>query len=135
MNFDESYFDSLIQANESVPVNNIVFVIKKILNNLYNNHNKYRDNPLIIMMLMYLLFVYMMKYLNDINKVSFRTHFRRLVCDADSQTNILKSLISTNTFQDFTNKIFFKIINVSPAEAVNDQENENLIKFVKSINI
>jgi len=126
LNFDESYFDSLIQANESVPVNNNIFVIKKILNNLYINHNKYKDKPLIIMMMLYLLFVYMMKHLNDVNKVSFRTHFRRLICDADSQANMLKSLISTNTFQDFTNKIFFKIINVNPAEASNDYENERL---------
>jgi len=126
LNFDESYFDSLIQANESVPVNNNIFVIKKILNNLYINHNKYKDKPLIIMMMLYLLFVYMMKHLNDINKVSFRTHFRRLICDADSQASMLKSLISTNTFQDFTNKIFFKIINVNPAEASNDYENERL---------
>lgn len=126
LNFDNSYFDSLIQANGSVSSSNVIFAIKKILNNLLLNHSKYHEKPMIIMMMSYLLFVYMLKYLNDTNKDSFRTHFRRLVCEADSQSGILRSLIATSTFKDFTNKIFFKIVNICPAEAVNDQEIERI---------
>jgi hypothetical protein len=126
LNFDNSYFDSLIQANGSVSSSNVIFAIKKILNNLLLNYSKYHEKPIMIMMMGYLLFVYMLKYLNDTNKESFRTHFRRLVCDADSQSGILRSLIATSTFKDFTNKIFFKIVNICPTEAANDQEIERI---------
>jgi hypothetical protein len=126
LNFDDSYFDSLIQANGSVSSSNVIFAIKKILNNLLLNYSKYHEKPIMIMMMGYLLFVYMLKYLNDTNKESFRTHFRRLVCDADSQSGILRSLIATSTFKDFTNKIFFKIVNICPTEAANDQEIERI---------
>ena len=126
LNFDNSYFDSLIQANGSVSSSNVIFAIKKILNNLLLNYSKYHEKPIMIMMMGYLLFVYMLKYLNDTNKESFRTHFRRLICDADSQSGILRSLIATSTFKDFTNKIFFKIVNICPIEAANDQEIERI---------
>jgi hypothetical protein len=126
LNFDDSYFDSLIQANGSVSSSNVIFAIKKILNNLLLNHGKYHEKPMMIMMMSYLLFVYMLKYLNDTNKDSFRTHFRRLICEADAQSGILRSLIATSTFKDFTNKIFFKIVNICPAEAANDQEIERI---------
>jgi len=126
LNFDDSYFDSLIQANGSVSSSNVIFAIKKILNNLLLNYSKYHEKPIMIMMMGYLLFVYMLKYLNDTNKESFRTHFRRLICDADSQSGILRSLIATSTFKDFTNKIFFKIVNICPIEAANDQEIERI---------
>jgi len=45
LNFDDSYFDSLIQANDSVSSSNVIFAIKKILNNLLLNHDKYHENP------------------------------------------------------------------------------------------
>jgi len=126
LNFDKEYFDSLIQANRSISSNNVIFVIKKILNNLFLNHNKYHENSLIIMMLCYLLFIYMLKYLNDTNKDSFRTHFRKLICDAATQTGMLRSLIMTSHFQDFANKIFFKIIDICPMEAANDLETKRI---------
>jgi hypothetical protein len=126
LNFDETYFDSLIQANESVSSNNVIFAIKKILNNLLLNYNKYNEKPLIILMICYLLFIYMLKYLNDTNKDSFRANFRRLMYESDAQSGMLRSLITTSTFKDFSNKIFFKIVNICPTEAINDQEIERI---------
>lgn len=129
LNFDEVYFESLIQANGSISSNNVIFVIKKILNNLLLNFKKYQEQPLVIMMLNYLLFIYMLKYLNDNNKDSFRNLFRKLICDPNTQSKMIQSLISTSSFSDFANKIYFKIINIDPNEAMNDQIIEKINKL------
>lgn len=129
LNFDIAFFESLIQANKNVSSNNVIFVIKKILNNMYTNYQKYQNQPLLMMMISYLLFIYMLKHLNDINQESFQIHFRKLVFDPDTQTLLVRSLITTNTFQDFSNKLYFKFVKIDTNTVFNDLEIEKINKI------
>lgn len=122
LSIDEQYFSSLILSNNSVPSNNITFAIKKILNNLYTNKEKYKSNPLLTLMICYLLFIYMLRYMYDSNRDTFRNYFKQFICNPEAQYQLFKTLIDRG-FSEFSDKIFFKIYNIN----LNDlDENYNL---------
>jgi hypothetical protein len=123
---NEQYFNSLILSNFSTPSNNIIYVIKKILQNLYVNHKKYQENVLYLMMMNYLLFIYLLRYLYDSNRDSFRIYFKQFMCVPYIQNRLLTSMIASG-FPDFASKLYFKITNVDFAE-LNDEYNLEKIK-------
>ncbi len=126
-NINEQYFNSLILSNTSIEQNKIIYIIKKILHNLCTTTEKYKDNPLQVMMVNYLLFVYLLRYLYDSNRESYRHYFSHFICNPTIQNQLLTKIISTG-FADFANKIFFKITNID----LNDIDDEyNLEKINK----
>lgn len=124
---NEEYFSSLTLGTSSIPINNVTFAIKKILQNLLANPIKYKESSLYLMMMCYLLFIYMIRYLYESNKESYRVNFKGFINSAFTQSELLKRMIEVG-FQDFHGKIFFKIINIDLAEI---DENYNLEKINK----
>ena len=118
---DETYFQSIITSHTSISSNNIVFIIKKILNNLIQDHKKYNETPLLLMMIMYLLFVYLLRYLYDSNKDSFMYYFKQFICVPNMQLQLITKMIQGG-FPDFHNKIFFKITDI---DLLDFSENNN----------
>jgi len=126
-NVDEQYFHSLILSNVSVSSNNVIYAIKKILQNLKTNHTKYQDNPLYLMMMNYLLLVYLLRYLYDSNRDSFRTYFKYFVCNPFTQSQLFEKMIQSG-FPEFANWVYFKIIDI---DLSNVSEEYNLEKINK----
>lgn len=127
---NEQYFDSLILSNVSIPSNNVIYVIKKILQNLYVNHKKYQENVLYMMMINYLLFIYLLRYLYDSNKDSFRIYFKQFVCVPYIQNRLLTNVVAT-AFPEFASKLYFKITNIDFAELDNEYNLEKINKLSK----
>lgn len=117
-NFDELYFQSLILSS-SEHINSITYVIRKLFSLLLQNHSKYKGKPLYIMMINYLLFVYLLRYLYEVNRDSFREYFWKIICIPESQKNLFVNLIRS-TFSEFQGKIFYEI---TPAEISNSENN------------
>lgn len=120
-NTNEQYFNSLILSNVSVSSNNIIYVIKKILHNLHTSHNKYQENSLYLMMVGYLLFVYLLRYLYDSNREFFRVNFKQFINNANFQNQIITKVIGAG-FADFSTKVYFKIIDTDLSD-VNEEYN------------
>lgn len=108
---NEQYFTSLILSNASIPLNNVTYVVKKILNNLINNCDKYRENALLPMMLGYLLLVYLLRCLHDSNKESFRAYFKYFISNPYAQNQLFTKMIETG-FKEFAAKLYFKITDI-----------------------
>lgn len=108
-NIDQKYFKSLI-ISSTIPTNTISFMIKKILNILTTKANEYQHSPIYIMILLYILFIYLMRFFYDSNKDSFDDYFYRLICSENTQKSLLTKLINS-TFKEYSNKIFFEIKN------------------------
>lgn len=125
---NEQYFSSLILSNISVSSNNITYAIKKILQNLHTNHAKYQENTLYLMMMSYLLFIYLLRYLHDSNKDSFRTYFKQFVCVPYTQNKLLTNIIASG-FPDFATKVYFKITNVDLSDLNEDYNLERINKL------
>jgi len=125
---DESYFASLILANTSVSLNNVIFNIKKILQNLYMNHAKYKEQPMLFMMMCYLLFVYLLRFAYDTNKESYRQFFRRFICNPSIQNSLFNRLIESN-FKEFHGKVFFRISNADLADTNGDINLDKITKL------
>jgi hypothetical protein len=125
-NLDENYFKSLI-VTSPLPTNSIQFVIKKILGNLLTNATKYQTEPLYIMMLSYLLFIYLLRLLYDSNRETFREYFTKLICISSIQKSLFTKLINS-TFTEFSGKVFFEIKDI---DVVNNQQNEEIINISK----
>lgn len=125
---NEQYFNSLILSNVSVPLNNVTFAIKKILQNLHTNCAKYKEDPLQLMMMCYLLFIYLLRYLFDSNRESFRHYFKHFICSPNVQNQLLTRMLSTG-FPDFANKVFFKIVDVD----LNDIDEEYNLKKIDKL--
>jgi hypothetical protein len=126
-NLDENYFKSLI-VTSPLPTNSIQFVIKKILNNLLTNATKYQTQPLYIMMLSYLLFIYLLRLLYDSNRETFREYFTKLICIATIQKSLFTKLINS-TFTEFSGKVFFEIKDIDGVS--NNDQTEEIIKISK----
>ncbi len=107
-NIDETYFRSLILSS-NLHINNITFVIKKIFSILLQEHEKYKDKPLHIMMLLYLSFLYLMRYFYEVHRDNFRESFSKIICNPNSQKLLFMGLIR-NTFTEFQNKLFFEFV-------------------------
>ena len=107
-NFDENYFRSLILSNSSIHLNSVTYAVKKILSNLLTNYVKYRESPICILMISYLLFIYLLRCFYESNKDSFRIYFHRIVCEPTTQTAWIMKLIQSN-FSEFFGKISFQI--------------------------
>jgi len=120
-NTNEQYFNSLILSNISVSSNNILFVVKKILHNLHTNYAKYQDNTLYLMMINYLLFVYLLRYLHDSNREFFRINFKQFINNVSVQNQIISKVIEVG-FADFAAKVFFKITDTDLSD-VNEEYN------------
>ena len=129
-NINEQYFYSLILSNTHVPANSITYIIKKILHNLYSNHSKYQENTLPMMMLGYLLFVYLLRYLYDSNRESFRIYFKQFICNSAVQNQLLTKMIEVG-FSDFATKIYFKIVDFDLSD-INDEYNLEKIEKLSS---
>ncbi|MFA7202980.1 MAG: hypothetical protein WC188_04655 [Candidatus Caldatribacteriota bacterium] len=127
-NIDESYFRSLILSNSSISLNNISFIIKKILTNLNTEFNYYKSNPLILLMINYLLFIYLLRYLYDTNKDSFTYYFNQFICLPTVQNQLITKLVQS-AFSNFHNKIFFKIVDVDEFNILNNSNDENIKKI------
>lgn len=125
---NEQYFSSLVLSNISVSSNNVTYAIKKILQNLHTNHAKYQENTLYLMMMSYLLFVYLLRYLHDSNKDSFRTYFKQFVCIPYTQNKLLTNMIASG-FPDFATKVYFKITNVDLSDLNEDYNLERINKL------
>lgn len=121
---DENYFTSLILSNSNISFDNIKYVIKKILNNLLNNHNKYENKPIHIMMICCLLFIYLLKFLQASNKDSFRNFFSSFIYDPNMQQQMFEKLI-TAYFPEFTKRIFFIVNHSNIAEIDSTSESYN----------
>lgn len=107
-NFDESYFRSLILSSAE-HINSITYVVRKLFTLLLQNYEVYKTKPLFIMMINYLLFVYLLRYLYEVNKDSFRQHFWKIVCFPEYQKNLFTNMISS-TFTEFHGKVFYEIL-------------------------
>jgi len=107
-NIDETYFRSLILSS-NLHINNITFVIKKIFSILLQEHEKYKDQPLHIIMLLHLSFLYMMRYFYEVHRDNFRESFSKIICNPNSQKLLFMGLIR-NTFTEFQNKLFFEFV-------------------------
>lgn len=125
---NEQYLNSLIVSNASISLNTITFAIKKILHNLHTNHKKYQENPLYLMMVSYLLFIYLLRYVYDSNRDSYRIYFKQFINDAKIQ-NLLFSKIITTNFPDFAAKVYFKIIDIDMSNVSEDYNMEKINKL------
>ncbi len=125
-NIDENYFKSLI-VTSSLHLDSITFTIKKILSLLLQSYDKY-NNPLHLMMISYLLFVYMLRYIYDVNRDIFRDYFTKFICVPEMQRHLIMNLIRNN-FSDYHNKIFFDFIAVNPQDIMNEQTNKEINTF------
>lgn len=113
---DEEYFLSLILSS-NLCINNLTYIIRKIFSMFIDSYDEYKTRPLFIMMLLYLAFIYLLRYLYEVNKNSFRENFSKIIISAVLQKSLFSSLIS-NTFTEFNNKLFFEFLAVN-----NNQEN------------
>lgn len=125
---DQEYFSSLILSSLSIPTNNVTYAIKKILQNLLANPLKYKENTLYMMMINYLLFIYLLRYLHDSNKDSFRHNFRQFFCSHITQSSLIKRMIEIG-FPDFVGKLFFKITNIDLASVDEEYNSEKISKI------
>lgn len=134
-NIDENYFQSVILSHTSISSNNIIFIIKKILSNLIQDHKKYNEKPLLLIMISYLLFVYLLRYLYDSNKDSFTYYFKQFICVPNIQSQLIMKMIQGG-FPDFNNKIFFKISDIDLldfSENINREQIEKISKDYKHL--
>jgi len=127
-NIDEHYFQSLVASNLSIASNNVTYAIKKILQNLHTNYEKYQKNSLYLMMMSYLLFIYLLRYLFDSNKESFRYNFKHFMCVPYSQNELLRIMIASG-FPDFSKNVFFKITNIDLSDINEDYNLEKINKL------
>jgi len=127
-NIDEQYFNSLIISNTSVASNNVIYAIKKILLNLHTNFKKYQENPLYLMMFGYLLFVYLLRYLYDSYRESYRIYFKSFIYNPDVQTQLFTKMIETG-FSDFANKLYFKITDIDLSNVSDEYNLEKVTKI------
>jgi hypothetical protein len=132
-NIDETYFKSLILSS-NLHINSITYVIRKLLSTLLQGYNQYKDKPIFIMMIGYLLFVYLMRYLYEVNKDNFRDHFSKIICTPESQKLLFMTLIN-NTFTEFQNKVFFEFTsgNYETNEEINRDEINKLSLLYKHL--
>ena len=128
-NIDESYFKSLILSS-SLHINSVTYVIRKLLTTILQGHEKYKNKPVYIMMVGYLLFVYLMRYLYEVNKDNFRDHFSKIICNPESQRLLFTTLIK-NTFIEFQNKIFFEFTSGDYID--NENNNKEEINKISSL--
>lgn len=124
-NINEQYFNSLIISNASVSSNSVIYAIKKILHNLHTNHEKYRENSLYLMMMGYLLLVYLLRYLYDSNKESFRVYFKYFINNNHIQNQLFTRMIETG-FPEFATKTYFKIVDIDLSSTSDDQNLEKI---------
>ena len=128
-NIDENYFKSLI-VTSNLHLDSVTFTIKKILSLLLQNYDKY-NNPLHLMMISYLLFVYMLIFIYNVNRDIFRDHFTKFICVPEMQKHLIMSLIRSN-FVDYHNKVFFEFVTVNPQTIINEQTTKDISKFSES---
>ncbi len=124
---DETYFKSLI-LTANLHVNNVVFIIRKLMSMLLTRHNEYKDKPIHLLMIGYLLFIYLMKYFYEVNRASFRDSFSKVICNPNVQKLLFMNLIK-NTFTEFHNKLFFEF--TFPGAFTSDNINENSISIAQ----
>jgi hypothetical protein len=83
-----------------------------------------------MMMINYLLFIYLLRYLYDSNKDSFRIYFKQFVCVPYIQNRLLTNVVAT-AFPEFASKLYFKITNIDFAELDNEYNLEKINKLSK----